>query len=91
MVDFLSDFEAVYQSVPLTSVSTSYGRQRSNQGLSNYLHIVADDILSTHIDTKTSYIFPINTRIRKCYNDNIHFINLINSLETLGHGYRVQK
>jgi hypothetical protein len=61
--------------------------------VSYYLDIVADERLSTHIDTKTSHIrvLPINTRLRKCYNENIHFINLINSLETLGHVCGVQK
>ena len=40
-----------------------------------YLDTVADERLSTHIDNKTSHILPINTRLRKCYNEI--FISLI--------------
>jgi len=34
-----------------------------------YLDVVADERLSTHIGNKTSHILPLNTRLRKCYNE----------------------
>jgi hypothetical protein len=90
VVEFLSDFEAEYQNVPLLQL-THRTADREVVRLSYYLDIVGDRRLSTHVDTKTSPILPINTRLKKSYNENIHFINLINFLEILSHVYRVQK